>query len=147
MNRSKFNQFLHTTFGKYIEASANELEIDAVALSFVVYNLRRAFDLDGDDLDEAVREVLTRMIVGRDGRPIQGCSDDGGYWSRVTRFGDDPEKIVEDVIREWHESGKDPEIGDIWFASPEFIATECRAKVAVRDPGCAGAHRHPALSR
>ncbi len=52
--------------------------------------------------------------------------------ARVTRFGDEPSRIVEGVIREWHASGHDPEHNDIWFALPGFMESECRANDAVR---------------
>ncbi len=124
MNRSKPNKFYGTPLGEWIECVPHELEIDAVSLE-LISGLRIGFDLHGDELEQAVREVL-EGLVACGARPIQGCSDDGGYWTRVTRFGDEPSKIVEGVIREWHASGRDPEIGDIWFASPEFIEAEVR---------------------
>ena len=124
MNRSTPNKFCGTPLGEWLESKPNELDIDAVPLDFIS-SLRSEFGLGGDDLEQAVRELLERLMA-RGAKPIQGHSDDGGYWTRVTRFGDEPSQIVEGVIREWHASGRDPEIGDVWFASPEFIEAEVR---------------------
>jgi hypothetical protein len=125
MNKLLKCKFSGMTLGKWIECLPNDLAVDAVALFHVIVGLRRSFDLDSEALDEAVRETLEGLMA-TGARPIQGHSDDGGYWTRVTRFGDDPAGIVDGVIAEWHAAGKDPDIGDIWFASPAYIAAECR---------------------
>ncbi len=124
MNRSARDKFHGITLDEWIEGKINGLDVDALSLLFIP-GLRIGFGLCGDELEQAVREVLEGLMA-RGARPIQGHSDDGGYWTRVTRFGDEPSQIVEGVIREWRASGRDPEIGDIWFASPEYIASECR---------------------
>ena len=126
MDRMTPHRFFGTTLGEWIELSSGELTIDAISISSVITGLR-GFDIHGNELNEAVRECLTR-IMARGARPIQGHNDDGDcFWTRVTRFGDDPAAIVEGVIAEWHAAGIDPEIGDIWFALPDFIESECRA--------------------
>ncbi len=125
MNRAVQSKFYAVSLGEWLETKPDELELDAVALAAVISGIRIGFDVHGEELNEAVRELLTE-IMARGARPIQGCSDDGGYWIRVTRFGDDPAAIVDGVMREWHEAGVDPDIGDIWFALPGFIAAECR---------------------
>ncbi len=125
IDRSKPSKFDGMALGDWIAYTPDELDVDAIALEQVVRGLRIGFDLHGDDLDKAVHELLTG-IMARGARPIQGCSDDGGYWIRVTRFGDDPAAIVDGVMREWHEAGVDPDIGNVWFALQGFIAAECR---------------------
>ena len=132
--RTKYHN--HETLGEWLEGKPKELDVDATPLDSVVGNLRLGFGLSGVDLDEAVRECLTN-IVARGARPIQGHNNgDGtsGYWTHVTRFGDEAAGIVEGVITEWHDAGVDPDIGDIWFALPWFIESEgVRPSV---DPPC-----------
>ena len=131
--KSRYNSSY--TLGEWLCEKANELEIDAVSLDSVVGVPRVNFGLDDADIDEAVRECLA-SIMARGARPIQGHNDgDGtpGYWTHVNRFGDDPAGVVEGVIREWHEAGVDPDIGDVWFALPWFIEGE-QVREAVDGP-------------
>lgn len=86
---------------------------------------------DGSGLSEQALENALRKVLGAltnaDARPVQGHNDNGDcYWTRVTRFGDEPACIVEGIIAEWKAAGVDPDIGDVWFGSPRLMELECR---------------------
>lgn len=120
------SRFSGVTADEWISGAIAELSIDAVGLHAVVGTFRKSFGMDGKSLDDAVRKALTALMTAG-ARPLQGHNDDGDcYWTRVTHFGDDPAAIVEGVIAEWHASGVDPDFGDVWFASPQYIIDEAR---------------------
>ena len=116
------------TLAEWLAGAPDELEIDLISMQAIIGVPRRSFGLHDAEVEEAAREYLGG-ILARGGRPFQGHNDgDGGYYTRVTRFGDDPVGIVEGVIKEWREAGVDPDLCGIWFALPELIAWQ------VRDP-------------
>jgi hypothetical protein len=55
---------------------------------------------------------------------VQG--GDGDYlWDRVTKYGDEPRQMAEAIIDEWQKSGRDPDAGGIWFATPNVYEERC----------------------
>jgi hypothetical protein len=69
-------------------------------------------------LERAIRQALAGVLA-RGARPVVGCSEDGS-WRETTRYGDSPNDIINAVIAEWHRMGRDPDVGDVWFALPEL---------------------------
>ena len=102
MNRSVESRFNPGhTLAEWLAAAPDELEVDLISMRAIIGVPLRSFGLEDTEVEEAARKCLTG-IVARGGRPFQGHNDgDGGYYTSVTRFGDDPTGIVEGVIKEW----------------------------------------------
>ncbi len=120
MNTEPVHRYFGTPLSNWIAAIPNGLEIDAVGLWQVIPALRLSFGLDGKPLERAVRQALAGLLA-RGARPVVGSSARHGSWKRTNRYGDDPDAIIDAVMAEWHAMGRDPDVGDLWFALPRFL--------------------------
>lgn len=110
------NKYNGMTLSDWIRACPNELDIDAVGLWQIVPTMCRSFGLSGGALDRAVRDTL-HALLARGALPVVGSMSDGvGRWTYTPRYGKEASAIVEAVIAEWHAMGRDPDVGDVWFA-------------------------------
>jgi hypothetical protein len=83
--------------------------------------LRKAFGLKDAALDHAVRETLAGLLA-RGARPVVGSSAQDGSWVEVKSYGNPSAEIIDSVVAEWHTIGRDPDVGDVWFAVPHCFA-------------------------
>lgn len=120
MNAEPINKYSGMTLSDWVKSCPNELDIDAVGLWQIIPTMRRSFGLSGSDLDQAVRDAL-HALLARGALPVVGAMSDGvGHWAYTPRYGEEASAIVETVIAEWHAMGRDPDVGDVWFALPHL---------------------------
>lgn len=125
MNMTILHPYHGITLGEWIKNKPSELEEDAIALFHIVLDMRDSFGLTGPSLDEAVRLSLV-AILSSGAYPVIGVKGDTGWWRWVRRYGTEPLNIANAIIDEWHERGRDPHCGDVWFALPEDIEPDAR---------------------
>ena len=78
---------------------------------------REQFELTGVDLEDFVRRFVTTMI-GAGANPVVGDRAAAFGWSPVLKYGDDPAKAADALVREWMDSKTDPDVDGVWFAFP-----------------------------
>ena len=108
-----------TPLSEWIEVTPKELDIDAVGLWQIIPVLRLSFGLTGNTLDDAIRRTLQGLLA-RGARPVRGSLTRRNAWEEVSYDGRND--IVEAVIDEWKEMGRDPDVEDVWFMLPGFIS-------------------------
>jgi hypothetical protein len=96
----------------------NELPVDAVGLWQVIPALRSSFGLDDAAIEHFARLIIADLLA-RGARPVVGSAAPGEYWSEVESYGTTLQEIIDGVIGEWRAMGRDPDVGDVWFALPE----------------------------
>jgi hypothetical protein len=116
MTSEPVDRYSGSPLSEWIATLPNEFEFDAVSLWEIIPGLRDSFGLEGGALEHAIRQALAEVLA-RGARPVVGCSEDGS-WRETTRYGDSPNDIINAVIAEWHRMGRDPDVGDVWFALP-----------------------------
>ena len=121
MNSEPTHSYFGTPLSEWISLIPNELEDDAVGLWQIIPTLRKAFGLEGAELERAIREALAKLLA-RGARPIFGVKGRG--WELATQYGDAPDAIIDAIIAEWHRMGRDPDFGDVWFALPSFYEND-----------------------
>lgn len=109
------HQYYGTPLSEWIERVPNELPADAVGLWQVVIGGREGFGLVGEPLESFVRRCIW-ALVDRGACPVVAANKPGIYWERQPQYGASKEQIADLVIREWKESGVDPDHDGIWFA-------------------------------
>jgi hypothetical protein len=106
-----------TPIAEWIDSVPNELPVDAVGLWQVVRGLRSGFDLAGEPLEHYVRLCVAKLI-DRGAIPVQGSAERA--WAvRSDLVGT---QTVERVVTYWKSLGREPDVADLWFALPQFIA-------------------------
>ncbi len=115
MNLEPIHNVYGTPLSEWIQLIPNELEDDAVGLWQIIPVLRLSFGLSGTELEHKAREVI-HMLLARGARPIIGANPH----KPVTRYDDDPADVVNGIVADWHRVGRDPSLGDVWFALPDF---------------------------
>jgi hypothetical protein len=58
-------------------------------------------------------------LLGKGAKPVIGAPDEVHLWM-VVDYGQEPEEIVNAIIREWQMIGRDPDPGGVWFALPHI---------------------------
>jgi hypothetical protein len=119
MNKERRDKFHGQTVEEWIERIPGELPIDAVGLWQIVSFGREGFGLTGDELDNVVRRAIAALLT-KGAMPVVGAMDGVHVWTPVN-YGDTAEKISEAIVSEWHNSGRDPDGGDVWFALPHIL--------------------------
>ena len=113
----------HRTYGTPIEDTVesfpNELPIDAVGLWQIVNSLKRGFDLENSDLTKYVEKSVEALLKAS-AVPVIGSAADK-CWYRARAFGGQQKEIIEQVLAYLRHLGRDPDVGDIWFALPKFV--------------------------
>lgn len=123
MSHEPSHIFFGTPLTKWIEAIPNELEVDAIGLWQIIPTMRKGFGLDGEMLENAIRSSILGVLA-RGAKPVVGSRLKHGSWEIVGRYGDTADMIVDAIISEWRSSGRDPDVGDIWFALPRFYESK-----------------------
>lgn len=118
MNGELRHKYYGTTVQEWISKVPGELPVDAVGLWQIVSSGREGFGLSGDALVDFVSRCLTGLL-NAGAKPVIGATDNEHIWMLVD-YGDKPETIIETIIREWHNAGRDPDGGDVWFALPHI---------------------------
>jgi hypothetical protein len=120
MRSEPTHRYFGTPLSEWIAAVPNELDVDAVGLWQIIPTLRKEFGLSDSALDLAAREALAGLL-GRGAQPVVGVSAQNGRWERSDKYGNDAGSVIDAVISEWHAMGRDPGVGDVWFALPQLF--------------------------
>jgi hypothetical protein len=119
MKKEVRDKFYGQTLEEWIEKLPGELPIDAVGLWQVASFAREGFGLSGEELITVVRQGMAALLA-KGAVPVVGAGDDIHVWTRVN-YGDTAEEISEAIIAEWRNSGREPDVGDVWFALPHIL--------------------------
>ncbi len=95
-----------------------ELAVDAVGLWQVVAAGRQGFDLSGGDLYSFVRQHIMALLE-KGAKPVIGSADKMYFWVAVD-YGKTPDEIADAILMEWQNSGREPDVGGVWFALPHI---------------------------
>ena len=114
------HSFFGTPLSEWISRVPNELPRDAVGLWQVTPTLEHHFGLSGAALEAAVR-LAVRGLLAAGALPVEG-SHSRGQWLVRADLAASGEAGVERVVQYWRELGRDPDVGDIWFALPSQVA-------------------------
>lgn len=113
----------HLHFGTlatdWVAAIPNELPIDAVGLWQVFAALKRGFGLEEPELTVWVRRSV-EALLSAGALPVVGSAVDKN-WHRAKGFGRERDTDVEAVLAYLRDLGREPHVGDLWFALPQFI--------------------------
>jgi hypothetical protein len=116
MIRELRHRFYGTTVEEWIEKVPGELSRDAVALWQIVSSGRDGFGLSGDELVDYVRRNLFALFK-KGAKPVMGALDNVHIWMLMS-YGETPVEMADAIIGEWLNSGRDPDVGGVWFALP-----------------------------
>jgi hypothetical protein len=117
------DKFFNRTVAEWLETFPNELDKDAIELRAIIPMGRRDFGLTGIDLIEFTRRALL-AVLRRGARPVHGSWDAPSGWVIAEGYGDTPEQIIKGVVDRWLLwGGGDPDIGTLWFATPDLYET------------------------
>jgi hypothetical protein len=105
------------TIDEWIDAGLEELARDAIGLWHIVLDGREGFGLSGPELIDFVRRNLLALFA-HGAKPVIGDVDHIYIWRPLTKYGDEPHQMADAIIDEWLKSGRDPDYGGIWFATP-----------------------------
>jgi hypothetical protein len=119
MKKELRDKFYGQTVEEWIEKLPGELPIDAVGLWQVASFAREGFGLSGEELITVVRQGIAGLLA-KGAVPVVGAMDDIHVWVRVN-YGDTAGEISEAIITEWRNSGREPDVGDVWFALPHIL--------------------------
>jgi hypothetical protein len=119
MNKQRRDKFYGQTVEEWIEKIPGELPIDAVGLWQIVSFGREGFELSGEELVDAVRRSVAALLA-KGAVPVVGAMDGIRVWTPV-KYGDTADETTEAIIIEWRNSGRDPDVGDVWFAVPHIL--------------------------
>ncbi len=111
------DRYFGLTVEEWIARTPGELARDAVGLWQILAAGRQGFGLSGPKLIDFVRRSLLALFA-KGAKPVTGDVNKVYIWARLTNYGDDPEKMADAIIEEWQKSGRDPDYGGVWFATP-----------------------------
>jgi hypothetical protein len=111
-----------TPIEEWIASVPNELPIDAVGLWQIVPAGREGFELSGQELIDFVRLNLLALLE-KGALPVTGAVDSVHFWTLVP-YGETPNEIADAVIAEWIASGREPDVGGVWFALPHVYESK-----------------------
>jgi hypothetical protein len=118
MEKELRDKFYGDTIEERIEKVPAELLVDAVGLWQIVSFGREGFGLSGDKLVDYVRRHLFALFA-KGAKPVQGAMDNIHIWTLVN-YGETAEQMADAIINEWRNSGRDPDVGSVWFALPHI---------------------------
>jgi hypothetical protein len=114
----------HSIFGtplsEWLWRVPNELPRDAVGLWQIAPVLEHHFGLSGAALESALRQAVHGLLAAG-AMPVEG-SDSPGRWALRSDLAASGEAGVDRVVQYWRELGREPNVGDIWFALPSQVA-------------------------
>jgi hypothetical protein len=106
-------------YGQTVEEWIEKLPVDAVGLWQIVSFGRQGFGLSGEELITVVRQGIAALLA-KGAVPVVGARDGIHVWTPVN-YGDMAEETSEAIITEWRSSGREPDVGDVWFALPHVL--------------------------
>ena len=119
MKKELRDKFYGQTVEEWIEKIPGELPIDAVGLWQIVSFAREGFELSGEELINVTRRSIAALLT-KGAVPVVGAMDGVHFWTPVS-YGDTSEEICQAILTEWRNSGRDPDVGDVWFALPHML--------------------------
>ncbi|MDX8503809.1 hypothetical protein [Mesorhizobium captivum] len=118
MDWSKRHRGYDMSAAEWIALVPNELAIDAVGLWQVIPVGRHEFELVDEDLEEFTKQALNSLLT-KGAIPVTGQDQ---RWVAEQQYGTKPEEIIENVVKKWLSKGmRDPDVGDVWFATADFL--------------------------
>jgi hypothetical protein len=118
MSKILRDKFYGSTVEEWIQKIPGELPIDAVGLWQIVPFGREGFGLSGIELVDIVRRCIL-VLLSKGAKPVVGALDNVHIWTLVD-YGQSNETVADAIISEWITSGKDPDVGGVWFALPHI---------------------------
>ena len=115
MKREPVDKYSGTPMSEWIARVPNELEADAVGLWQVIPTGRDSFNLSGKALEDFARRSIIALIE-RGAVPVIPAEPDGEFWEKQEQYGNLASEIADNIIKEWEESGRDPDQDGIWFS-------------------------------
>jgi hypothetical protein len=119
MKKELRDKFYGQAVDKWIEKLPGELPVDAVGLWQIASFGREGFGLSGEELITVVRRGIAALLA-KGAVPVIGAMDGIHTWTPVN-YGDTAGEISEAIITEWRDSGREPDVGDVWFALPHIL--------------------------
>lgn len=113
------DKYFGQTIAEYFEELRKELSVDAVGLWQIVGIGGESFGLSGEQLADFVRQGILALLA-KGAKPVVQATHGVHDWIPVD-YGDTAEDISNAIIAEWHKSGREPSVGDVWFALPELF--------------------------
>jgi hypothetical protein len=126
------DRFFGQTLDEWIEKLPGELPVDAVGLWQIVRFARDGFGLSGKELVQCVRRCLFALFA-RGAQPVTGSLDNVYIWTLVP-YGETREEMANNIVNEWLASGRDPDLGDVWFALPHIYNEKKHPDSPVKGP-------------
>ncbi len=120
MNKALKDKWFGETIEERLLKIPNELEIDAVGLWQIISFGREGFGLTGAELVEYARLNILALL-NRGAKPVIADFAGENDWKIKEGYGQTREEIAQAIISEWLISGKDPDVGGLWFALPEMF--------------------------
>lgn len=114
------DKFYGITIREWLRDFPNELEDDAIGLWQIIPLGKRGYGLSGSELKEFIEEAIEKLIdLGA--VPVVGVESEGG-WKLCEEYGDKKEEIIKNIVEKWGApDSPDPDVGDLWFATPTFL--------------------------
>jgi hypothetical protein len=119
MTNGPRDRFFGNSIDEWISTLPGELAVDAVGLWQIVSFGREGFGLSGDRLTDFVRRGIEALFV-KGATPVVGAMNGIHLWTTVD-YGDSSDVASKAIIAEWQSSGRDPDVGDVWFALPHIF--------------------------
>ncbi|MDR3672192.1 MAG: hypothetical protein P4L36_15190 [Holophaga sp.] len=109
------DKYSGTPMSEWIARVPNELEVDAVGLWQIIPTGRDSFNLSGAALEDFIRRSIIALIE-RGAVPVRPAESEHEFWKKQDRYGILATEIADRVIKEWEESGRDPDQDGLWFS-------------------------------
>ncbi len=113
MNNEPKDKHFGVPLSEWISNIPNELEVDAVGLWQLVASGRDGFDFNNADLSNFLNLAITSLLE-KGAKPVR--ASDSGEWVVQNQYGKSNETIALNILKEWMESGIDPDENGIWFS-------------------------------
>jgi hypothetical protein len=119
------HRYFGTPIDEWISRVPNELTRDAVGFWQIVPTFKQWFGLSGPSLEQCVRECI-ELLLRNGALPVQGNAKTN-TWQLRSDLVAERHAMLENIIAYWHALGRDPDVGDIWFALPAQIENNAGA--------------------
>ena len=108
------HRFSGTPLSEWILLVPNELPIDAVGLWQIAPVFEHDFGLSGPALEEALRQTVRGLLAA--GAIAVEMSPPSPRWVARSDLAGSGEDCVNRVVQYWRDLGREPDVGDVWFA-------------------------------
>jgi hypothetical protein len=100
---------------EWVARVPNELEVDAVGLWQIIPTGRDSFNLSGKELEDFARRCIIALIE-RGAVPVLPAEAENEFWKEQKQYGNSASEIADSIVKEWEQSGRDPDHDGIWFS-------------------------------